>query len=136
MDVALIKIEPDRRKVAFAGAHRPLYHLQKGEMQEIKGERLSIGGTQYSSSGRKVEFQTTEIASEPGDLFFLGSDGYQDQIGGEEKKKFRSKQLRDLLAGVNGHSMETVGQQVEETFDHWKGDEPQMDDVLLMGVRI
>lgn len=136
MDVALITIDPQAGTVQFAGAHRPLYYLHQGELEEIKGDRLSIGGTQYSRRGKEVQFQSISMSYEDGDTLFIGSDGYQDQTGGSESKKFRAKQLREMLSQVNGHDLSQFRETVESTFDSWKGSEPQMDDVLLMGVRL
>ena len=136
MDASLICIDPTEEVIRFAGAHRPVYHLSDHQLEEVKGDRLSIGGTQYSRLGKQVVFTSIALPYQKGDAYFLTSDGYQDQIGGEKGKKFQGKQLRELLSQVNGQPLEEFHQPLAENFDGWKGEYPQMDDVLVMGVRV
>ncbi|MBA7582019.1 hypothetical protein ES708_23938 [subsurface metagenome] len=80
-------------------------------------------------------FTNHEIQIERGDTIYIFSDGYADQFGGPEGKKFMYKQLRDLLLSVHDYSMEKQKDVLEKNFDEWKGESPQIDDVIVMGIR-
>ncbi|MEL6538863.1 MAG: SpoIIE family protein phosphatase, partial [Bacteroidota bacterium] len=135
MDVALVKIDINTNKVEFAGAHRPLVWVHEGQVQEIKGDRLAIGGTQYQRKLDKVEFTNHELQMKAGDAIHFFSDGFPDQIGGPNKRRLMNKTLRNFFMEVHGKPMKQVGQELEELFENWKGTEMQLDDVLVIGIR-
>lgn len=132
MDIALCMIDRASRKAKFAGANNPLLHFVGGELHEIKGDRQPI-----SYSERKNEpFKQYEIDLKDTETFYLFSDGYQDQFGGERNKKFSIKQLRNVLQELQHESMQTQQQMLESSLEKWQGDQEQIDDVLVIGMRV
>ena len=135
MDIALVKIDKETRRVEFAGAHRPLVWIHKGEPKEIKGDRLAIGGTHYQKRLDKIEFTNHELQMEPGDAIHFFSDGFPDQIGGPNKRRLMGKALRKFFADHDEKAMPELGNDLEALFETWKGTEMQLDDVLVIGIR-
>ncbi len=136
MDIALLKINKNEHLVEFAGAHRPLIHVQRDSITEIKGSRLSIGGTQYTSRGKKMDFETFEIPYESGDCFHFFSDGYPDQFNDVTMRKFGSRQIRAFYKENRDQPLQNIGKKLEAAFDAWKGTEIQLDDVLVIGIKL
>lgn len=133
MDIALCKINLGSKELQFSGAHRPLYHYRKGELTEFKGDRKAIGGIPHRSKPEK-NFTNHIIQIEKADRIFFFSDGLPDQLGGEEKKKYSPKRIREAIVEKSSLSMEEFNAFFEEDFDNWKNDHKQIDDVLLIGI--
>lgn len=134
MDMALCVINPTRMKVEYVGAHRPLWYFRNGQFQEIEGDRITIGGI----SKRKHELNHHSIQVQKGDTFYIFSDGYADQFGGYrdmQARKYSPNRLRKLLADIQPHDMQTQHFILDNEFELWKGNESQLDDVMLIGVR-
>jgi serine phosphatase RsbU (regulator of sigma subunit) len=133
MDIALVALSQDRRKLQFSGANNPLYLVRNGELEEFKGDRAPIGGSRFAEH----RFSSYTIELEPNDRFYLFSDGMADQFGGPQGRKFTYKRLRELmLSNNNGHTMGQYKDTVAEVFDQWRGEREQIDDVLVIGVRV
>ncbi len=135
MDVALVRIEPDKQRIAFAGAYRPLYFWNRVELRVIKGERYGIGGSLFSHVQDHF-FTTKTLYYTPGDAIYLFSDGITDQFGGEKNKKFTPKRLRELIIAYHSRSMQEQKQRIWEAFEKWKNTNPQTDDIVLIGIRL
>jgi serine phosphatase RsbU (regulator of sigma subunit) len=133
MDIALISIDYKNNKVEYAGANRPLFVVRNGNAEDIKADKYSIGGG-YDMGERKFTPNTIEIKK--GDMLYLFSDGYADQFGGAKGKKFGKKQLRELLIKVSELSMEHQKDAIDKAYEEWKGDLEQVDDILLIGIRV
>lgn len=131
MDIALCRFSPDSSELLFSGAKRPLYLVRDGVLIQYKGDKFPIGGTQHSL---RTPFEDQKVFLEKGDSIYLFSDGYQDQFGGAENKKIGPKRLRELLAEKG--SITSVNQNLSHFFKTWKGDRPQIDDVLVIGVKV
>jgi serine phosphatase RsbU (regulator of sigma subunit) len=131
MEISLCVIDPKKREVQFAGAMRPLYLIQNKELLEIKANKFSIGGYMPDK-----KFTTHKLSINPGDTFYLSSDGFADQTGGEAGRKFMSRKLKELLISIQSHPMAEQKKILEKTFEEWKGENAQVDDVLLIGVRM
>ena len=129
MDIALCSLEG--MKLKYAGAHNPLWIIRKGKIIETKANKQPIG--QFDNP---VPFTTYSFELEKGDSIYIFSDGYVDQFGGEKGKKFKSKAFRELLLSIQGKSMEEQKLIIDETFETWKGDLEQIDDVCVIGVRV
>jgi serine phosphatase RsbU (regulator of sigma subunit) len=84
---------------------------------------------------RMLPFTLHKIELQKGDAFYIFSDGYSDQFGGPNQKKFMSNQLREALVAMEGMPMLKQGERLNEIFEEWRGDSPQVDDVTLIGVR-
>jgi phosphoserine phosphatase RsbU/P len=133
MDMAICKIEKNSRTIEFAGAHRPLYMIRNGSFEEIKPDKLSIGGTQLKTRNPYTNFK---IQMQTGDSLYMFSDGVQDQFGGPDgRKKLMSKRIRELIAENQDASMNDFKRTMLDTFNTWKGEQSQTDDVLMIGIK-
>lgn len=132
MDVALCRFNQSEGVVDFAGAFRPLVRVRNDELAEFKGQRYPIG----FYYGVEKKFENTRIPLEKGDAFYMFSDGYIDQFGGEKGKKFNKKRFKQLLLSVQEMNMEEQQSFLEYAFKNWKQDDEQVDDVLVMGIKV
>ncbi len=132
MDIALCKVNLARGEVEYAGAHRSLYVMKNGEMEEIKGNKFAIGGGIFRN---QTNFTNTKITLSKGDSIFFTSDGYPDQFGGPLGRKFGPKKVRELIGQVHSLGMKEAMKIFDEEFEKWKGDTKQTDDVLLIGIK-
>ena len=132
MDIAVCKINLKNTTLHYARAHRPLYYMHGGELTEIKGDKFPIGGGQYKS---RTNFTTTTLTLSKGDAAYFCSDGFPDQFGGPENRKFSPKKIRDIITNNQTADMRTMHQIFDEEFETWKGEEKQTDDVLMIGIK-
>ncbi len=133
MDIAICAISKDRKSMRFAGAGRPLYLVRNGELTEYKGSKISIGGYY---AGVKKNFFELEIPILPGDVIYLSSDGFADQFNGENERKYSSKRLRELLTAIAHLEAGQQYAQLHSSFEEWKGENRQIDDVTVVGFKI
>lgn len=132
MDIALCCYEPATKKLFYAGANRPLWIIRNNNLIETKATKTAIGG--LTSLGQ--EFEVTEINMQAGEMFYVFSDGFADQFGGHDGKKMMTKRFKEFLLRINTLSMQEQKGQVEKHFHEWKGCHEQVDDVLVIGVKI
>jgi serine phosphatase RsbU (regulator of sigma subunit) len=132
MDIALCAINKSFDQVAYAGANRPLWIVSKGELRELAPNKQSIGGT----IGSRRAFTEHFSPLQKGDCIYMSSDGYPDQFGGEKGKKFMTKRFQQLLASLYEKEMPEQKIALEETFNNWKTGHEQIDDVLVIGIKI
>jgi len=132
MDVSVCRYRISKKELTFAGAKRPLYLFKKGELLEIKGNKFPIGSFQYDTEKLFTEHRLNVNA---GDSIYMFSDGYQDQFGGPEGKKFMVGSFRELLQEIQQMPMKDQVSRVESRMQQWQGTMEQTDDVLVMGVR-
>ncbi|PCJ82082.1 MAG: hypothetical protein COA57_13690 [Flavobacteriales bacterium] len=132
MDVAMCAIHPEEGFMHFAGAKRPLWIIKNGELKEYKPNKATIG----SKQAKNIQFSMHEIKIEKGDSLYIFTDGYSDQFGGEDEKKFLQKRFKELLLGICHHGMEEQKQKLIEELENWQGDVGQVDDILVIGIRI
>jgi PAS domain S-box-containing protein len=132
MDIALCKINLNTRQVEYAGAHRPLYVMRNGVMEEIKGNKFPIGGGIFKN---QTNFTTTRLQLEKGDSIYFSSDGYPDQFGGPEGRKFGPKKVREIIERVHTLSMREAAIVFDSEWEAWRGNTKQTDDVLLIGIK-
>ena len=132
MDIALCRIDETNHEVQFAGAHRPLYHISNGYLEVYNGDKFPIGGNQYKG---KNNFTNHCIKVKEGDSVYFFSDGLSDQFGGPAGQKFGSKRIREILI-ENAHlNMAEQHAKMRKAFDDWKGNNKQIDDLLLIGIK-
>jgi serine phosphatase RsbU (regulator of sigma subunit) len=138
MDLALCVIDPADKTLRFAGAHQSAYLVRAGEVHELRGDRYAIGGNAKVGLGRRVATQNWHL--EPGDLLYLFTDGFSDQFGGKAggapASKFGRKRLRELLAGTAPLQVTKQHTYLEQALVHWQGEQPQTDDVTVIGLKI
>ncbi len=132
MDIALCRINTEARTVEYAGAHRPLYFMKGGVMDEVKGNKFPIGGGIYKN---QTNFTTTKLELGKGDSFYFSSDGFPDQFGGPEVRKFGPKKIREIIDRVHKSPMQDAAQVFDAEWEAWKGEHKQTDDVLLIGIK-
>ncbi|MCA6362875.1 MAG: serine/threonine-protein phosphatase [Bacteroidetes bacterium] len=134
MDIALCTINRSTQTLRFAGAMRPMMLLQNHTLTEISGARYPIGGMRFET---ERTFPEHTLRFETGAQLYLFTDGFADQFGGPQNKKFSRERLRKLIHSI-GHNTpsEQRRQQFHETFVLWKGMTEQTDDVLVAGVRL
>jgi len=133
MDIALMVFDFTTKELEFAGAYNPLYMIRDGELKEIKGDRFSIGRTS-TKVGQK--FANHKIKLKPGDTTYIFSDGYADQFGGEGGKKLKARAVKNILKKIQDLSMQEQKEHLDNVIEEWKGDHPQVDDILFIGTRV
>ncbi len=132
MDMALCVLDTHNLKLQFAGAYNPLFIARDGVIEVLKGDRMPIG----IHVNIDKPFTGYEIDVQEGDIFYLFSDGFVDQFGGEYNRKFLSKNFRRLLTEIQEFDMPTQQKVLLQAFEMWKGEEIQIDDILIVGIKI
>jgi serine phosphatase RsbU (regulator of sigma subunit) len=134
MDIALCSIEKENRILKFSGANRPLWIIRHGqtEIEEIKGTKKAIGGLNTTHSSN---FESHEIKLQQGDTFYIFTDGFADQFGGENEKKLTTKKFKRLLLSLQDKTMSQQEKSINNFIEDWKAETEQTDDILLIGVR-
>ena len=129
MDIALCRIEGNQ--LQYSGAHNPLWVVRNGEILETKANKQPIGKFEQSQP-----FTTHNVKLLKGDSLYIFSDGFVDQFGGDKGKKFKAKPFKELLLTIQDKTMEAQKQFINETFENWKGELEQIDDVCVIGLKI
>jgi serine phosphatase RsbU (regulator of sigma subunit)/Tfp pilus assembly protein PilF len=148
MDIALCVWNKATNELQFAGANNPLYLVRKNGLSglvadkklkphdnnicEIMPDKQPIG---FMEERMDNPFSSYTIKLEKGDIIYVTSDGYADQFGGESNKKFTKKKLREMLTSFNGSPLHEQKTHLEKTFDTWKRDNSQTDDICVIGVK-
>ncbi len=132
MDLTLLKVNKTKKELIITSAKRPAVFIRNKELQEIKGNKFSLGGMR---SGEKQFIETT-VNYEEDDLLYLFTDGYADQFGGEKAKKFSSKRLRELFLEVHKLPMIDQKNNISKTIANWQGNLEQIDDMLVIGIKL
>lgn len=132
MDIALVCIDHSTMKAEYAGAYNSLYLIRDGQLTEYDADRMPIGihvkGT--------TEFTNNEIDIQKGDGLYIFSDGYIDQFGGDKFKKFMAKRFKELLTEINPQPFPKQAQILNTALEKWKGSIEQIDDILVIGLKI
>ncbi|HTL82975.1 MAG TPA: SpoIIE family protein phosphatase [Bacteroidia bacterium] len=132
MDICFVMIDHAKGELQYAGANRALWYVRNGAFNEIKADKCSIAGDQYEEVRR---FTSHKLSMEKGDVFYMSTDGYADQFGGDRGKKFMVKQFQKLLLGIAPDEMKAQKSIVEKAFIRWQGEYEQVDDVLVIGFK-
>jgi ligand-binding sensor domain-containing protein/serine phosphatase RsbU (regulator of sigma subunit) len=135
MDIMVCEINTSTNVLRYASAMRPMIIYKGGEQIYVKGSRSSIGG-QYDNTKEEKDFEDDVVHLSKGDLIYMFSDGYPDQFGGSMGKKFKMIRMKNLLKDIHKKPMEEQYEYVKNTFNLWKEDYDQVDDVLFMGIKI
>lgn len=131
MDAALCAINFNTNILHFAGANNPLYIIRNKELTEIKADKKAIGSYLTDSKYTNHEFQLQK-----NDMIYIFTDGYADQFGGPKGKKFKYSQFKEILVEISEMEIEVQNQKLNKTFENWRGELEQLDDVCIIGVRI
>lgn len=132
MDIALCVIDHENMELEFSGAFNPMYLIRKGNLMEIEADKMPISIHSQSDEPFKVEFEEME----KDDMLYLFSDGYADQFGGKKGRKFMSKRFKGTLQEMAHLPGEVQRNKLLKRYEDWRGNEEQVDDILILGLRI
>ncbi len=133
VDIALIAYEPASMIVHYSGAFNPMFHFRGKMFQEFKADKISIG---RFAEERGIEYETQTLQLQAGDTVYLFSDGYADQFGGPQGKKFKLTQMKAMLLSIQNHDMHEQECILDQTIESWRGSLEQVDDILIVGLRV
>ena len=131
MDISLLAIDKHRQQILWSGANNQLWYISNDALVEIKADKQPIGKTDHSKP-----FTTHTIQLNKNDIFYLMTDGFADQFGGEKGKKYKYKQLEELVITAHQKTLDEQKQILAQAFNKWKGDLEQVDDVTIIGIKI
>ena len=132
IDIALCVIDLDKLTLEYSGAHNPMIIVKNGELVKIKGDRMPVG---YQIKENK-SFTNHEVKFSMGDMLYLYSDGYIDQFGGEQGNRFKAGKFEGILGDIYTKPVDYQKDYLEKTINNWKGELDQIDDILVMGIRL
>ncbi|MCS7072895.1 MAG: tetratricopeptide repeat protein [Bacteroidia bacterium] len=133
MDIALCCIDTQMKEIQFAGAYNSLFISKRGQVEEIKADKLSVGGDQKEVF--RI-FTNHRLPYFGGETLYLCTDGFMNQFGGNEQKRFQSKRMKELFTKYRAYDMTEQAALFEKEFNEWKGTNEQTDDVLILGIRL
>jgi phosphoserine phosphatase RsbU/P len=134
MDMALVTISMEKMELQYAGANNPIYIVRNKKFMEIKADKKAIGADTEDADDKV--FTNNVIPLEKGDCIYLFTDGYADQFGGPLGKKFKYKKFQELLVEIQDNTTEEQKHILNYHHEQWKGNLEQVDDILVIGVRI
>ena len=131
MDISLCVLDQQNNSLQWSGANNPIWIIRNAEILETKPNKQSIGKTD-----KPTPFKTHNFKLEKEDLIYLFTDGFQDQFGGKNGKKFKLANLKKLILSIHREKMQKQLEIINQAFEEWKGDQEQVDDVCIFGLRI
>jgi serine phosphatase RsbU (regulator of sigma subunit) len=131
MDISLCCLDLKTNQLQYAGAYNPLYLIRGNDLSEIKADKFPIG-----ISDNQRQFTNHRIDLQRGDTLYIFSDGYADQFGGPGGKKYMRKRMKELLMGFQHLSMQEQWLSIDKSLLEWQGTAEQVDDILVIGIRI
>ena len=132
MDISVIAINKNKKVLDYAGAFNQVYVVREGELIELKADRMPIGYHQL----KDPPFSNQDLSLKANDRIYMFTDGIVDQFGWRNNKKFMIKKFKELLLEIQNVPMRAQKLIFENTFNNWKGDIEQFDDILVMGFQI
>jgi phosphoserine phosphatase RsbU/P len=131
MDISLCMINVKNHLMQYAGANQSMYLIRDNVLTEVKGDIMPIGIGGYEEKS----FTNYSIQLEDGDFIYLFTDGFVDQFGGKESKKFKYQRFRDLIINIHAFPSADQCDQFNHTLNEWKGENTQVDDILVVGFK-
>jgi len=131
IDMSLCVFHPKTKELQYSGANNPLFHVRNSVLTEIKADKMPVGVDAIEENS----FTNHSMQLMHGDIVYLFSDGFPDQFGGPENKKFKYGPFRELIIGVSESSMEEQKKELDRVITEWKGDTFQVDDILVLGIQ-
>ena len=132
LDLAFCILDTETLELQYSGAYSPLIYVQKNDLFEVKADRMPIGITH----GSEKDFKNNVIQLQKGDCIYVFSDGFADQFGGPGHKKFKSKKFKKELLKISSMSMSEQKKYLHQVFNDWKQNINQLDDVIVIGLRV
>ncbi|MEO9532786.1 MAG: SpoIIE family protein phosphatase [Crocinitomicaceae bacterium] len=133
MDIVIGALNPIDLKLYYACAKNPIYIVREGKLITLKGDKKAIGNDSFS---KEFRFSEHEFQLKTGDMIYAFSDGYQDQFGGPNGRKFKVRQFKELLTSISDEELTFQSEKVQSIFNTWSEGYEQIDDVTLMAIRI
>ena len=133
MDISILKINKKNKDIEYASAMNSIIRVSNNEFSTMRGARFPVGSNQY---GTTKEYFKTSINYNEGDKFYLLTDGYQDQFGGQKGKKFLKKNLHKFIQEIHNLPMSGQREQLETKLREWQQNEVQTDDILIIGLTL
>jgi serine phosphatase RsbU (regulator of sigma subunit) len=133
MDISFCVIDKTKKEIEFASANHSLYVFKSGKPEIVFGDIYSIGGV-FGKKGKS--FTKKKISIGQNTVVFMSTDGYHDQFGGEKKKKFMSGRFEEMLGKCANENSANQKKTIGDTFNSWKGENKQLDDVLVIGMKL
>lgn len=133
MDLAIVVIDENNKRILYSGAKNPVYFLHKHDLKTLKPSIFPVGSTQFKQG---KTFKNIEVSYDIGDSLYLFSDGFQDQFGGKNDTKYMKKRFREFISQVSVLPFKAQYKRVEDEFNNWKGEKKQTDDVILLGLKL
>ncbi len=134
MDMSMCAINLTKMEMEYAGANNPLYIVRNKQFIEIKADKQAIGADHENFASKK--FTNHSIKLEKNDAIYLFTDGYADQFGGPNGKKYKYKKFQELLIEIQDNTMEKQRMLLDHHHEQWKGELEQVDDILIIGIKI
>jgi len=132
MDINLIAYNYENNHLEFSGANNPLYLIRNNELIEYKGDKMPVG----LHDKMNVPFARNEIKIQKDDIFYLFSDGFADQFGGDKGKKYMYKRFKEFLLSIHKNPINVQRDLLEKEISEWRGKMEQIDDHIVMGIKI
>lgn len=132
MDLSLCIIDKENKILQFAGAHNPLIYFRNGELHEIKADKMPIG----IHASEEMPFTNHVLEIEKDDIFYMFSDGYHDQLGGDKRRKFMKKPFKRLLGKIHQKPLAEQKEILDKENVDWIGNYEQIDDIIVVGFKI
>jgi serine phosphatase RsbU (regulator of sigma subunit) len=131
MDISLCSLNRSTKELQWSGANNPIWIFSERVLSEIKPDKQPVGKTDYPKP-----FTTHHIQLKGNDSIYIFTDGYADQFGGKKGKKFKYSQFKALLSEMSTQPASEQSKKIEDTLNSWKGELEQVDDILVVGIRI
>jgi len=131
MEMGLFIYDLESGKLEFSGARRPLYFIRDGELSELSADKMPLGIYEEGESN----FTNKELEIKKDDIVYLFSDGYVDQLGGPDRKTFKTKKFKDMLLSNSHLPMNEQKELLDTTLEAWRGNVEQIDDILVIGIK-
>ena len=132
LDIALLRFSKDKKTVLFAGANRRLFILDEGKLTEYKSDKVAIAGFTPDD----YEFKQQKIELMKNSCLYVFSDGFADQFGGDQGKKFMTKNFKALIQSISLKPAVEQEKEITESHAHWRGNYEQVDDILVIGLKM
>ena len=136
MEMGVCLIDKKAKEMRYAGARHNLLFFQNGEARTIRGDRQSIGDMLKQNETQQHTFTTHYLSLEKPCTFYMYTDGFQDQFGGKQKRKFMAPHFKHMLTRIHAQPFSVQKDLLETTLKEWMGEEAQVDDILIFGAKI
>lgn len=131
MDGSIVSYDSASKTLIYSGAFNPMYLIRSNKIIEFKGDRMTL-----SFQDNNSDFSHQKIKTKPNDLIYLSTDGYTDQFGGKEEKKFRRAQFKQILLKNHKYTLSVQKEMLLDTYNSWKGNGEQIDDITVVGLKL